>query len=225
MINQLPNFEDFLNEKLVLEFLDKDKQRIEDIVKKSANNNDKMISLASTMAKLITDKGKAFNRGCAAETVIGKDSDVAKIFFARAEELGMKFTEKDKEEKEKILPGSKRSHDEQYVNKHKSSRFEENPILPCGALNLTTGNNKYFNVKENGTSTIEVWKEGGSNKIKFVITSGSTPIYQIGEIQNFKHDQTGRPLFRATMVDYIESEHMDSLISLYGKSASCYVYK
>jgi len=228
-MNNLQSYEDFILESLILEASQKDITRINDIVSKSNGDKSKMVTLANTMAKLITDKNKAYDRGVAAEQILGDDHEVTRIFMDRAAALGVDVASKSSVIQ--ALPGSKRPAAEQHKSAHKFNtgyRGRGAAILPCGPLNLTTGKNKYFNVKENGVSTIEIWKVesyGSEDKYKAVITSGSTPIYQIGTKGNFAHDQSGRDLFYGTMVDYIESAHMDALIPLYGKSISCFVYK
>ena len=223
----IPSFDDFILESLVLEASQKDVQRIQDIVTKSTGDKNKMITLANTMAKLITDKNKAFDRGVAADQILGADHEVTKIFFDRAEALGMDVAKS--AASVKVLPGSQRPAGEQFkTNRQFSGGYKGRgcPILPCGSLNLTTGQNKYFNIHDpfQANSTLEVW-EVGYKVWKIVMTSGSNPIWQIGTKGFFSHDQTGRPIFDGTMVDYIEAPHSAQLIPLYGKSLSMYVYK
>lgn len=223
-----PVVKESLYRDMILEFLDKDEMRIRDIVRKSNGDEAKQIQLASNMAKAITDKHKAFNRGTAAVHVLGKNSEIAKIFFRRAGELGYPVeAELAKPKTAKKLPGSKLPFDKQYKKKHSgtqfSSRHHANPILPCGSLNFISGENKYFNMRENG-GTIEVWKSD-SGTFKAVVTSGNNPLHEIGERAYFDHDQTQRPLFNGIMVDYINVTSMEELIPLYGKSMMCYVYK
>jgi len=220
---------------MLLEFVEKDSMRIRDIVTKSntvtangiTSNQAKQIQLASNMAKSITDKNKAFDRGQAAVSILGADSEIAQIFFNRAKELGYPVdSELSKPAKIKVLPGSKLPPDQQYKNKYKEQSLGRRrgiSILPCGSLNLISGDNKHFNVRENG-STIEVWNSGG--KYKAVITAGTRPIHEIGERAQFVHDQSpSRELFSGVMVDYIIASSMEELIPLYGKSMMCYVYK
>lgn len=214
--------------KLILEFVDKDEKRIRDIVTKSNGNPMKQLQLATNMANSITDKNKAFDRGTAAVHVLGKDSEVATVFFQRARELGYPVdTELAKPAKKKVLPGSKLPFDQQYKNKYKQDNYRSRgrSVLPCGSLNLISGENKYFNVRENGDGTIEVWNSGGG-KFKAVITAGTRPIHEIGERATFVHDQSpSRVLFSGVMVDYITATSMEELIPIYGKSMMCYVYK
>lgn len=63
----------------------KDKMRIQDIHDKANGDKSKMLRLAQTMCKLITDKTKALRRGMAAEDL--NFHDIAKLFFQRANEL------------------------------------------------------------------------------------------------------------------------------------------
>jgi hypothetical protein len=233
---------------LILEYAAKDEMRIRDIIKKSGGDDYKASRLAQNMAKSITDMYKAFDRGSAASDILGKDHEVTKIFMIRAKELGYPVAAElaKTATTPKAVPGSKLPKEQQYKNPRKdqrvgSRRFMGNPILPCGSLNLRTGDNKYFNVKTNGEGTIEVWKtSGGSDKAwtvgangqlndgaiyKAVITSGTKPLHEIGEHASFIHDQNHRDLFSGEMVDYISTQSCEELINLYGKSMSCYVYK
>ena len=63
----------------------KDRKRIEDIATKANYDKAKMQQFARNMAKAITDAGKAYRRGKAAENE--NYHDLAEIFFARAEDL------------------------------------------------------------------------------------------------------------------------------------------
>lgn len=66
----------------------KDEMRINDIVKKSSGNQDKQIQLANTMAKSISDKGKAIRRYEAAVKLLSSSDPIAVAFATRANELG-----------------------------------------------------------------------------------------------------------------------------------------
>jgi len=66
----------------------KDEMRINDIVKKAANDEIKMKQLAQTMANKITDGLKAVRRAEAAEKIIPQ-SAVGQIFRDRAKQLGL----------------------------------------------------------------------------------------------------------------------------------------
>jgi hypothetical protein len=226
-MNNIPSYDDFILESLVLEASQKDVQRVQDIVTKSKGDTNKMLTLANTMCKLITDKDKAYDRGVAADQILGADHEVTKAFFSRAEALGMDVA--GKATQVKVLPGSKRSSGEQFKTTRKFTGGYQGrgaAILPCGSLKLKTGQNKYFSLRDTYqvNSTIEIW-EVGYKVYRAVITSGSTPIWQIGTKGYFAHDQTGRPMFDGTMIDYIEAPHSEELIPLYGKSIPCYVYK
>lgn len=223
----IPTFDDFVLEGLVLEAASsKDIQRVQDIVTKSNGDESKMVNLANTMCKLITDKNKAYDRGLAADQILGPNHPVTKVFMDRAQALGVDVASKAAQTK--VLPGSRRPSSEQFKTSRQFTGYRGRgaAILPCGSLNLKTGQNKYFNIHESfhANSTLEVW-EVGYKVWKIVMTSGSTPIWQIGTKGFFNHDQTGRPLFDGIMVDYIEAPHSEELIPLYGKSLSMYVYK
>jgi len=225
-MNNIPSFDDFVLEGLVLEAASsKDIQRIQDIITKSNGDENKMVTLANTMCKLITDKNKAMDRGLAADQLLGPDHAVTKIFLDRASSLGMDVAKSITSSK--VLPGSQRPSSEQFKSTRTPGRYPS-AILPCGKVNLQTGKNKYFSYKEDWhlNSTLEVWEIGYKEWV-IVSTSGSTPIYQIGTECSFQHDQTGRSMFKGTakLVDYVEAAHCEALIPLYGKSLSCYVYK
>jgi len=68
----------------------KDDMRINDIFKKAAGDENKMLQLARTMANKITDGLKAVRRAEAAEKIIPQ-SGVAQVFKDRAKQLGMDF--------------------------------------------------------------------------------------------------------------------------------------
>ena len=173
---------------------------------------------AYRMANLITNADKALQRGRAAISV-GCQA-IAEIFFSKARQLGIDVDAQLARPSRKLgsqLPEADRFHT------NRQAYHGGSPILPCGKLNLRTGNNKYFNVRDNGESPIEVWSDLMGNH-RFVITSGSNPIFPIGKRNNFVHDQTGRDIFAGEMVDYINSDSMEMLIENYG-SCFCYVYK
>jgi len=61
---------------------------------------------------------------------------------------------------------------------------------------------------------------------KLVFTSGNTPLHEIGEKDNFVHDQNGNMIGRNwEMVDYVPLKHMRELILPYGGHLSGYCYK
>lgn len=92
------SFETFINEsermeiESILEFEEKDRKRVEDFFTKAKGSFQKVVDLATSMAKKITNAEKAFNRGEAAIHVMGtkpgETNEIADIFFARAAELG-----------------------------------------------------------------------------------------------------------------------------------------
>lgn len=87
-MKNIPEFDDFyaLNEDA------KDEMRISDIIKKSNGHKDKEIQLASAMAKVITDKGKAIRRYEACVKLLDKNDPVTIVFGERANELGARIT-------------------------------------------------------------------------------------------------------------------------------------
>lgn len=60
---------------------------------------------------------------------------------------------------------------------------------------------------------------------KIVFTSGTNPTHQIGDKNDFRHDQSGAHIGSWEMVDYVPLEHMRELILPYGGNLSGYVYK
>jgi hypothetical protein len=201
-------------------YTQKDLNRIETLaVKVNA------IQLAHRMADSIKNGEKAWQRAAAALS-LGYHR-IAGVFIDKAKVLGIDVSAR--LEIPIRLLGSELSVDNQHKSNARTNRGGD-PILPCGKLNLETGNNKYFNVKTNGVSTIEVWKTevyhrgDYKNVYKFVITSGSKPIYQIGSHSTFIHDQNRRYMFDGEMVDYINADNMIRLKDKYG-SCHCYVYK
>lgn len=100
------------------------------------------------------------------------------------------------------------------------------PILPIGKVNTGTGKSKYFNVFETwgDGSTYEVWNTSAG--IRIVVTSGKKPLYDIGDIKHFEHDQSGKSLFQGSMVDFgVGIEGLKKIGNKYGKSIPAYVYK
>jgi len=74
-----------VRESLDESYSDKDKTRIEDIVKKAAGSSEKELSLSQTMANSIKDVDKSFGRAEAAKD-LGK-YEIAKIFLEKAKSL------------------------------------------------------------------------------------------------------------------------------------------
>lgn len=65
---------------------EKNYKRVQDIVDKSAGDEDKAIVLSQTQANRITDEFKAINRAMAAKAM--KQEHIFEVFFQRAYELG-----------------------------------------------------------------------------------------------------------------------------------------
>lgn len=109
----------------------------------------------------------------------------------------------------------------------------ETPILPFGAVNLVTGENKTIDNVYNtwlGSSSgtiCEFWQptDSASAKIRLVFGSGEKPYNNIGEDKSFIHDQTGRYLFNGRLVDYCVLKDLPSKVSKFGRSLNGYVYK
>lgn len=60
---------------------------------------------------------------------------------------------------------------------------------------------------------------------RLIFTSGSQPNFQIGQKQNFYHDQNGNNIGQWQMVDYVPLKWMRELILPYGGNIAGYVYK
>lgn len=144
-------------------------------------------------------------------------------------DLLSEFAQKDLSEATQIgeasdVPGSKRPD----AKKISSPIWaEDGSVLPCGSLNLQTGENKQFNINGRLDLTLEVWKDvgyGSKGKYIIVIARGSSPTEGIGTKKAFEDENSGKVIFRGEMVDYIEAAHAKSLIPLYGKSLPCYAY-
>jgi len=65
---------------------EKNYKRVQDIVDKSAGDEDKAITLSQTQATRITDEFKAINRAMAAKAM--NQEHIFEVFFQRAYELG-----------------------------------------------------------------------------------------------------------------------------------------
>lgn len=219
---------DDLEESVLNEVEAKDITRIEDIKRKSNGDIDKMKSLATTMSKLITDKYKALNRGLAAKEVLGNDDILSDIFFDRAKELQID----DNLIPKKINKFSKLFGDStggkvlgsDINDTTLSTKRQRGYILSCGSLKIDSGENKWFNIYENNPEgTLEIWKKF-DGKLVAISTAGK-PSRAIGTGGDFYNDQTARPMFNATLVDYVEIKDAKALIPKYGKSIIMYVYK
>lgn len=244
MEQRIPTLDEFVYESYIVDFVNemaspKDLQRINDIITKANGNEAKEVALATQMVNSITDKQKALQRYEAALEILGKDHPVTVVFADKAISLGHKI-DKDAEPKKKDTYGKLGSEDSklkamgrEYTDSMR--HLEGAPILPIGSVNLATGSSKYFNIYETwGTgrnTTIEVYKvfKGPgieTNEYKFVITSGSGPIYKIGTKVPFAHDQTRRHIFYGECIDWANIGDADLIMKKYNiKSASGYVYK
>ena len=81
----IKSFNQFEAKKYSDKDMEKDVKRIDDMAKKAGKDKSQLLRLAQTMANRITNYEKAYYRGSAAEDQ--NYHDVAKIFYARAEEL------------------------------------------------------------------------------------------------------------------------------------------
>lgn len=233
-----------LNEEFKWNVKAKDVQRIKDLFPRSKGDDDKLLKLASTMAKVITSAEKAQARGDAAVEILGPNNNaLAQIFFDRAKELGYlekaaqfarkpdkrkSITPKEDKYAQYKKPASKlpnpKTGDGSRVDLY--SKYAGSPVLPLGRVNLETGNCQHFNVYDTweNKGTVEVW-ENDRFKYKLVFTSGDEPYEGIGKRQLFKHDQTWAKMGVWKMIDYTPLKDARGLIPYYGKSIAGYVYK
>lgn len=99
-------------------------------------------------------------------------------------------------------------------------RHSECPILPCGVVNVKTGENKYFNIlDENQIDGVMYVFNSDSGKLKYVLSSGV--LFQKTKHWVFIHDQTHRYLFEGEIVDILP---VPDFITKY-KSGTMYVFK
>ena len=111
---------------------------------------------------------------------------------------------------------------------NKPINFSDSPILPIGNVNLKTGKSKYFNIFENGDSTLEIWQAPVGRYYRCVITSGNSPLEEIGKHKTFIHDQTRRHLFNGELIAFARTsnkEEIEVLIKTVGSVLTSYVYK
>lgn len=211
--------------------LQKDLDRMYSILKKSGNDNNKILNYSRSMAKAIKDKHKAFQRGKAADEVL-KNTEAADIFYHRAQELGLDFNinvERSKSGMSKFgidVPklGSKMTkvHDEPQKNSYKYSS-----IAPLGSVNIQTGESEHFNIYDTWTnSTAEVWKNSKGSHI-LVFTSDDKPLNNIGWTCNFENYYTQRSIGNNwTMVEWVKLEDLKELLRIVNKSSlKGYTYK
>jgi hypothetical protein len=87
-IGLLPKYKEVLGQRYKYVYPEpKDMMRIKDIIRKADGDKVKERKLAATMAKLITDRQKAWRRYLAALKVGGNSWDVTQIFLQKAGEL------------------------------------------------------------------------------------------------------------------------------------------
>lgn len=214
----------------------KDSDRIIAILSKSGGDMNKAAKLAATMAKSIKDQAKAERRYQAAKALLGDKHPVTDEFLKAIGAIDTVAADVNKNTLGKL--GSKsgrRGEGQDFKMEHARTgsngrgRMKSfgSPILPLGAVNFKTGNSKMFNVldtwgNENGT-TAELWKTD-DNKYRVIFTSGDGPIYKIGTIASFDHDQRQSHMFDAKLIDWVNIGDLH-MLEKYKKSAPGYVYK
>jgi SAM-dependent methyltransferase len=193
---------------------------------------------AAKMVKLIKDKGKLIRRAKAVISKWGLDDERSAPFLDALAEAGL--TDEDIEEiagyvaPKNSSPGFHKydafmqSNPDLDLN-HRDLRGRSRrtrPVLPMGTINPKKGDSKYFNIYDqwkNYPTTVEVWLDIDTDKFKYVIGSGGSPLGEKGTPATFSHDQMpGRNLFAGRLVDWYSLE--DFKDSIYG-IASAYVYK
>ena len=101
------------------------------------------------------------------------------------------------------------------------------PILPCGSVNVKTGNFKYgdFYGFWGDDTTYEVYKTD-KDTIRVVATAGTTPIVKVGEHSSFRHDQNSRFLFRGEVIETVVGDAgFRTLGEKYGNKINVATYK
>jgi len=200
-------------------FDSKDEARIKNIIARSKGSDNSAMSFAQSMANSIKDPNKAIQRASAAHSL--GHGRIADIFLEEAFNLGYVY--------EEPYSPKKRKRDGEPKNYGRPS-----PILPIGKINLNTGSSKYFNVYETWgeDSTYEIykdlnsgWSDGSKKNYKIVVTSGKSPINDVGDKAGFIHDQNHRGLFDGEMIDHATGSELKRLAATYGNSISGYVYK
>jgi len=204
----------------------KDIKRIKDLFIRANDNEEKALKLAQNMANSIKDVEKAFRRAEAAWEVLGTtDNKIAQVFIQKYNELGgISSRLPDEIIDEASVLGSMMPFSKQY----KGKRGYAGSILPVNRINLTTGKNAWFNVYNTwADSTFEVWRVNNSTTEKFrlIATAGDTPTCQIGQNQDFYHDQNSKFFGNWELIDYIKVKYAKHLIPYYGNSIPGYTYK
>lgn len=139
----------------------KDEMRIRDIVSKSGGDESKQVSLATSMAKLITDPDKALRRADAADDA-GLD-DLAKIFKARAKQLGADVEDSDTKAEDKEEKAERRAVATKEIKK-KPGKYEVGDYVRVTAkmilaseIELSDGKSwRYINPSSQGNRQVEV---------------------------------------------------------------------
>jgi len=103
-------------------------------------------------------------------------------------------------------------------------------ILPIDSINLVSGKNRIlgniFETWDGDDTTVEFWKNLDTGKLYLIITSGSKPLFDVGDNRDFIHDQNRRRLFSAEMIDYCLLQNLPKYASKYGVYlTTAYVYK
>lgn len=108
----------------------------------------------------------------------------------------------------------------------KGDRYNASAILSIGSISLKTGKSKYFNVYEEWLedSVYEIW-ELSPGKYRITVTSGTKPIFDIGDEAYFKGDQSGRDLGKGKMVDWALGTDLKNAAKTYGGTIAAFVYK
>ena len=115
-------------------------------------------------------------------------------------------------------------------NRFNSRRDHRTSILPFGRINLKSGANELFNIYETwGKDTgqvAEVWKTYDGSSYVLIFSAGSFN-REPGETRDFRHDQTGRPLFGDACLVFVKELKLEELKNEteFGKSLRGYVYK
>jgi len=216
----------------------KDLDRINSIVKKSAGNESKGVQLAMAMVNSIKDKTKALSRYEAAVEILGPEDPITIVFANKATEMGHDIIAANKQmstiKNTYGKLGSSSELKDMGMRSGTSMNGNLTSILPLGSTNLVTGKCKYFNIydtwgRDNDTS-IELWNKNddpsGKPIYALIFTSGKGPIYKIGTENGFQHDQNMRFLFGGKLVDWANIGDAELLIKKYNiKSVNGYVYK
>jgi len=80
-------------------------------------------------------------------------------------------------------------------------------IAPCGKVNLETGKFAYGDIYDfwGEDTTYELYRVQGTGRLRVVATAGMKPLCPIGESRVFRHDQTGKEVFRGKVIETASS--------------------